>query len=99
VGYENNPPTPKVIIMPCGGCSKKPRRVPTSATSAPEGALKVTYTGDSVGTLSFRGRSTGMLYRFSAIKKTRWVLMTDLEVFRDRPEFRIVEDKSVEPVS
>jgi hypothetical protein len=58
----------------------------------------VEYTGNRLGTVTYRGRS-GREYRFDASPwhKRNYVLAEDLERFRLRPDFRVIEESLIDP--
>jgi hypothetical protein len=58
----------------------------------------VEYTGPRLGAVTYRGPS-GREYRFSAFPSDskQYVLSEDLERFRGRPDFRVLEETRIDP--
>jgi len=86
-------------LMACRSCGRKATvpgnssnwnapAVPASVSNGQD-AMLLQYTGNKLGSMSYRGNSRTM-YTFSA-GETKWVLAQDVDVFTMRPDFRIVE--------
>ncbi|GAG45926.1 unnamed protein product, partial [marine sediment metagenome] len=58
----------------------------------------VEYTGNRMGVVTYRGRS-GREYHFDASPwdKRKYVLKEDLELFQNRPDFRVLEEGWIDP--
>lgn len=82
-------------IMSCG-CSTKPTVQPPESAGAyaasrmaPAGAVMVQYIGGKEGEIGYRGQQT--TYTFAAHEPPRWVAAIDVELFRRRQDFVVLD--------